>query len=59
MSEMLMQQFSLSNVYQDKFSYTAERVYLEETTSAGKSLILWWGLVYMTLTAKIHILVLI
>lgn len=39
MAEMLTQQYSFSNVYQDKFSYTAECVYLEETTSAGKSLV--------------------
>jgi len=39
MAEVLTQQYSCSDVYQDKVSYTAEHVYLEEATAAGKSLV--------------------
>lgn len=43
MTEVMTQQYSLSVVYQDKFSYPAEDVYLEETTSAGKSVVFYSG----------------
>lgn len=43
MTEVMTHQYSLSNVYQDKFSYPAVGVYLEETTSAGKSVVFYSG----------------